>query len=390
MKKSAILMAVVLAIAPTFAKAQLLESLLFGAISSGINARIAQTQERPISAVKVVFDVYIVKGDQPTYFTSWDPTTQTSVWFGDKVLLKVKAFTNSSPAHDHTIYVNDKLVEWRKVEGGRVVRGRPSGAQGVVGDYPFIAVSDLDLGINQIKVRTSRTEWGSATFIRLDIRQFLQMAADEQARLATAGAGGSMYPVVQSYTAQMPDGTIRNFTSLEEFQIALQGRPANQPPTTQTGNTALPGGFPTGANVGNAGNAGTAGANQPPVEFCAVTVGAMQTSSEQKFDFLRSELNATEQQLLGDARRHTFAPEVTEIQLSSRRNQVVLTLSDSRPFTAVLRLDDKDHPLMLRRSGDRHEAIAWGSIKRFLGATITLIDADGRERTLVFRLSEEN
>jgi hypothetical protein len=57
----------------------------------------------------------------------------------------------------------------------------------------------------------------------------------------------------------------------------------------------------------------------------------------------------------------------------------------------VLRLDDKDHPLSVRRSGDRHEAIVWGSIKRFLlGATITLIDADGRERTLVFRLSEEN
>lgn len=237
-------------VATSWAHAQL-EALLFGAAGAGINTLMAKGQERTFSTVKVVFDVYYVENDSKlTYLASWDPTTQTTVWFGDRVALKVKSYSNRGPAHDHTIIVNDKTVDWRKVEGGRVVRGKPKGAKGVVGDYPFVYIEDLDMGYNQIKVRVSASEWGQATFIRLDIRQFMQTAEDEQKRLAIAGAGGSTYPVLQSYTAKMPDGSIRNFVSVEEMQLALNGQPTPSTNSIRQDPPAMPGGAPTGTNQG--------------------------------------------------------------------------------------------------------------------------------------------
>lgn len=233
------------------AQAQL-ETLLFGAISSGTNALIAKNQEKPFSSVKVVFDLYVDVDGQLRYLNGWDPTTQTTVWLSDHLVLKVKPFTNNGPSHDHTFYVNDRVVDWRKVEGGRIKNGQPSGAEGVVGDYPFIRVRDLDWGFNQIKVRVSKTEWGSATFVRLDIHQFMEMANSESVRLATAGVGNSTFPAIPSFTAQMPDGSIRNFASVEEMNIALSGKAtANQAtPSTRSGSVApiTPGGFPQGSN----------------------------------------------------------------------------------------------------------------------------------------------
>ena len=80
---------------------------------------------------------------------------------------------------------------------------------------------DLDMGFNQIKVRLSRQEYGSATFIRLDAPSFFQLAADENARLSIGGAGQGTFPVLQSYTGMMPDGTLRNFLSLDELKATL-------------------------------------------------------------------------------------------------------------------------------------------------------------------------
>lgn len=226
------------------ARAQFLESFIFGAANSLVNNQIARNQETVRSAVKVVFDLYIEdKQGNLRYFNSWDPTTQTTVWFGDGVVLKVKPYSNRGPAHDHTVFANDRLVEWRKVEGGVVRKGKPSGAKGVIGDYPFVRLSDLDMGFNQIKVRVSKTEWGNATFIRLDVKAFLEMAQAEENRMKIAGAGGSTYPVLQSYVARMPDGTLRNFISLEEMQIALNGQastPVDKGAESPPGPTPIP------------------------------------------------------------------------------------------------------------------------------------------------------
>jgi len=269
------------------AQAQL-ETLLFGAISSGANAMIAKNQEKPFSAVKVVFDLYVDVDGQLRYLNGWDPTTQTTVWLSDHLVLKVKPFTNNGPSHDHTFYVNDRVVDWRKVEGGRIKNGQPSRAEGVVGDYPFIRVRDLDWGFNQIKVRVSKTEWGSATFVRLDIHQFMEMAQSESVRLATAGVGNSTFPAIPSFTAQMPDGSIRNFTSVEEMNLALNGRSTpNQKtgPTTGSGNAVpiTPGSFPQGSNQQTSETTSPpVQESQNPIELRAITFTTQEYRAKSK------------------------------------------------------------------------------------------------------------
>lgn len=249
MKKIRILVVLLGLMFASASQAQLLEGLLFGAISSGVNSLIAGSQQQTISAVKMTADIYVPDGPNGlVYVTSRDSTTQTSGWITDEVVLKIKPFYNRAPSKDLKFYVNDRLVAWRDVDGGRwnFSKKRIEDAKGVIGDYPYIQGSDLDMGFNQIKVRVSDKEWGSMEIIRLNPAEFLRLAASEQIRTAINGIGTSTFPVLQSYIVRMPDGTLRNFASLEQMQLELgQVKPAGSAPSRQGGES---GGFPTGTS----------------------------------------------------------------------------------------------------------------------------------------------
>lgn len=251
MKKIRILVVLLGMMFASASQAQLVGGLVFGAVSTGINKLLGDSQKQVISAVKMTADIYVLEGSNGlVYLTSRDSTTQTSGWITDDVVMKIKPFYNRAPAKDLKFYVNDRLVAWRDVEGGKwnYSKKRIEGAQGVIGDYPYIQGSDLDMGFNQIKVRVSDKEWGSMEIIRLNIGEFLRLAQSEEIRSAIGGIGNSTYPVLQSYIARMPDGTLRNFASIEQMQLELgQIKPASAS-TSVRGSQDQPGGFPSGTN----------------------------------------------------------------------------------------------------------------------------------------------
>jgi len=228
-----------------------LEALLFGAAGAGINTMMAKSQEKVFPAGKLCFDILELRGNgyEFTQFT-WDPTTQTKVFVVDGLALQVKPFINGPPPHDIQVWVNDSAISYRKVKGGRFVRGKPVDNAGVVGDYPIIDAQDLPYGSCQIKVRLSKSTWLSAEFVRLrSVDDLMAAVEDEELRKKLYGFGGATFPMIPTFLAKMPNGSLRAFLSQEEMQLALNGQPATPAATSNDGQPpVMPGGIPEGTN----------------------------------------------------------------------------------------------------------------------------------------------
>lgn len=125
---------------------------------------------------------------------------------------------------------------------------------------------------------------------------------------------------------------------------------------------------------------------EPKIEFVTVKIGAYQTSATGALDFLKAGLSKLERKLLDDARQNIFEQVVSEIRLSSRREQVILVFGDSRPFSAEVVINGKSIPLVVRRVNGRYEAVTWGKIESFISKSvlIVVVDDDGRVRTVSF------
>lgn len=249
MLKRITLIPILLVVATGWAHAQL-EALLFGAAGAGINTLMAKSQEKVFPAGKLCFDILEPRGDgyEFTNFT-WDPTTQTKVFVVDGLALQAKPFINGPPPHDIQVWVNDSAYTMRKVKGGRFgSKGRPVDNAGVVGDYPIIDARDLPYGSCQIKVRLSKTTWLSAEFVRLrSVEDLIASIEDEELRKKLYGFGGATFPMIPTFLAKMPNGSLKTFLSAEEMQLALNGQPAT-PNAARQDPPAMPGATPTGTN----------------------------------------------------------------------------------------------------------------------------------------------
>ncbi|MDP2652278.1 MAG: hypothetical protein Q8O94_04020 [bacterium] len=124
----------------------------------------------------------------------------------------------------------------------------------------------------------------------------------------------------------------------------------------------------------------------PKIEYATVKIGAYQTSETGVMDLLRPRPSDPERKLLEDARTSVFEQSVTEVQLSNRRAQAVLVMSDDRPFTAEYVVQGKSTPLEVLRVNGRYEAVTWGKIDSFISKSILVVvtDSDGRTRTVNF------
>lgn len=249
MLKRFTLIPILFVMATSWAHAQL-EALLFGAAGAGINTLMAKSQEKVFPAGKLCFDILEPRGDgyEFTNFT-WDPTTQTKVFVVDGLALQAKPFINGPPPHDIQVWVNDSAYTMRKVKGGRFGdKGRPVDNAGVVGDYPIIDARDLPYGSCQIKVRLSKTTWLSAEFVRLrSVDDLMASIEDEELRKKLYGFGGATFPMIPTFLAKMPNGSLKTFLSAEEMQLALNGQPA-APNAARQDPPAMPGATPTGTN----------------------------------------------------------------------------------------------------------------------------------------------
>ena len=149
----------------------------------------------------------------------------------------------------------------------------------------------------------------------------------------------------------------------------------NQPPKTELGRTDPPT-SDLQANI----------AQGAKVEYATVKIGAYQTSETAALDLLKNVLPSSKHQLLVNARKSVLEQNVTEVELSNRRAQLVLVLSDDRPFTAETVINGESKALEIRRVNGRYEAVTWGMIDTFISKSILVVitDNDGRMRTVSF------
>lgn len=127
-------------------------------------------------------------------------------------------------------------------------------------------------------------------------------------------------------------------------------------------------------------------AHNSRIEYASVQIGAYQTSERAVLDLLKDRPSALERQLLHDARQNVFEQSVSEVRLSSRREQVAIVLGDNRPFTADIVIKGQSKALEIRQVNGRFEAVTWGRIESFISRSVLIIvtDDDGRIRTVNF------
>jgi hypothetical protein len=326
---------VVLTFTVSWAHAQILESILFGLGNSLVNNEIAKKGTTTQSSGKIMFDVF-----HEGRFTNvtWDSTTQTSVFVVDGLDFVVKPFKNGPPPRDITVYINDARYERRKVEGdkgGKGIRGK-----GVIGGYPMIASEDLPYGAVQVKVRFSKTEWAQATFIRVrSVRDVLATMADDKTRQALYGFGGATFPSVPSFLAQLPNGSVRSFLSMEELQQTLA--------TFQGGTVQaeLPG----------------EAQQKLPVKGGEQDVDTQQEKTGSwngcfRFGYYKNSLNETVLEKLKAQREYRFAK---DSHLIPANQKLAIFLSDSKPFGVSLA--DQNGKVVSQQGsqkvGDRYELL---------------------------------
>lgn len=243
-------------------EAQLPEILGWG-LGSILNWGIARGQERTFPAGKVLCNIYIGKEDAKKRVTvlGWDPSTQTSVWFGPEVILQPIVRVNGQPPGALEYFLTNArgTVALRRLRNqvGRF-NGNGEGVGGTgLGDEgaPLIRVGDLSLGWNTITVKWSKTGFADFQFMRLELADYLRMISNEGNLAQIAGAGNSVFPVTPVFTAVMPDGKVRLFKTAEEVQLAfgspgqpktelpiepIKPQPGTPPPSEPAGRTPAP------------------------------------------------------------------------------------------------------------------------------------------------------
>ena len=127
-------------------------------------------------------------------------------------------------------------------------------------------------------------------------------------------------------------------------------------------------------------------APEPEVEYATPKLGAFQTTAHDHLNLLGDRLSDLERRILEDARKSIIKQSETLLLLSSNREQVVLVMSDDRPFTAEVVLNGKSSALKVRRVNNRYEAVTWGKIQSFIDKSVLLVitDDDGQTRTITF------
>lgn len=205
-------------------EAQLPEILGWG-LGSVLNWQIAKGQERTFPAGKLLFNIYLGKTDGEKRLTvlGWDPSTQTSVWFGPEVILQPVVRINGQPPSAFEFFVNHAVYRRLRNQIGRFNgNGEATGATGLGKEGgPLIRVGDLPLGWNTITVKWSRTGFADCQLMRLEFGDYLRLIANEANLTQIAGAGNSVFPVTPVFTAVMPDGRARFFKTSEEVQQAF-------------------------------------------------------------------------------------------------------------------------------------------------------------------------
>ncbi|MEX2361713.1 MAG: hypothetical protein WD544_00830, partial [Patescibacteria group bacterium] len=218
--------------------AQLLElgALLFGGIA---NSALANSQRDEIGTLAIECDVYREDSEGNLHYLGVWPASRvpTLTYWPDDIVFQVKAFTSGPPPRDLKYYLDDQMIAFRDVDSGdwSFSKKKIIGAKGVIDGYPFIRARDIPIGVHQFKVLGGRGEWGTAIFSRQNEADFIRAFQSELNRLAATGGGASMTPAWQSLTALLPDGTVRNFASLEQMQLELaamqqQGFQRQEPP----------------------------------------------------------------------------------------------------------------------------------------------------------------
>lgn len=195
-----------------------------------INRELARSQTREVTAGKIVCNVWLEEGQgKLRQLPGWDPTTQTSTYWSDDVVLEPVVIINGSNSPREIQWaISDvrgplRKIQYNPVNGGR--RGQSGGAKdngGFKYDSPMISVRDLPKGWFALHASWGKGQSATIQAQRFSIRDFMPYIDDPLTMEALAGAGQSTYPITPVFTGRMPDGQICFFNSAEEFHLAVK------------------------------------------------------------------------------------------------------------------------------------------------------------------------
>lgn len=91
-----------------------------------------------------------------------------------------------------------------------------------------------------------------------------------------------------------------------------------------------------------------------------------------------------EWELVGYARENVDEPQISEILLPRQFRSTVLVFEDTRPFSVVAHRGEGTMSFEVIKVNGMYRAIGWRSSEILVDATVKILDADGRQRTLTF------